>query len=48
MTRIFTENVEENDDAGDHGSSSRHGGVSVVVGGRSSLGGAIQRLDVGE
>ena len=26
----------------------RHGGVSVVVGGRSSVGGAIQCLEVGD
>ena len=26
----------------------RHGGVSVVVGGRSRVGGAIQRLEVGD
>ena len=47
MTDNFTENGEENDDAGYRVVGGRHGGVSVIVGGRLSVVGAIQRLEVG-
>ena len=48
MTVILTENGEENDDARDRRVGGRHGGVRVVTGGRSRLGGAIQHLEVGD
>ena len=48
MTGILTENGEENDDARDRGVGGIHVGASVVVGGRSRVGGVIQRLEVGD
>ena len=47
MNGNLIENGEENDEARDCGVGGRHGGVSVVVGGRSGVGGAIQRLEIG-
>ena len=48
MTGNLTENGEENDDTRDRGVVRRHGGMSVVVVGRLGVGGAIQRLEVGD
>ena len=48
ITGILTENGDKNDDSGDRGVGGGHEGVSVVVVGRSSVGGAIQPLEVGD
>ena len=44
----MTENGEENDNARDRGLGGRHGGVSVVVGGRLSVGDSMQHLEAGD
>ena len=48
MTGSLTDNREENDNAGDCRVGGRHSGVILVKGGHSSVGGAIQRLEVGD
>ena len=47
MTGNLTEKGKGNNYAEDRGVGGRHSGVIVVVGMRSSVGGAIPRLDVG-
>ena len=46
MTDNFTLNGEENNNNGDCGVGGRQDGVSVVMGERSSVGGAIQCIEV--
>ena len=47
VTGNLTEKGKGNNYAEDRGVGGRHSGVIVVVGMRSSVGGAIPRLDVG-
>ena len=48
MTSNLTENREENNNARDCGVGVSHRGVSVVMNGNLSMGGAIQRLECSE